>query len=164
VLHKLNLLCKAIQQDLAAKNLTFSTSKQTLSFYKLQIEDVDTNDLFNVKVKGIDRCVLEQPGHLQYYYILMVEIGAAIEMIDIELDSTKGLLWKALTENNKRDLSQSDKTNYILNDDTYIALRRFTFVLKEYFNKFEGIVEGLKSQGYSLNSYIRAKQNGIEID
>lgn len=160
----MNALCQTILDDISKKDYQFLSSKRIIKIYDQTIQDVDDDKLLNVKVKGIDRSVLEQPGWLQYYAIQGAEIHAAVECIELEIDIRKSQLWKKLTEEHSRDLSQMDKTNYLGHDEIIIWLKRFLYVLNEVRQKFLAIVDAFRAQGYSLNSYIRAKQGAVDID
>ena len=160
----MNIICEAITDDLTNNDLLFPRAKRALSIYIQIIDEVDSDKLLSVKVRGLDKCVLEQPGWLQYYAIQGAEISAAVDLIELEIDIQKSKVWKSLTENHSIDLSQMDKSNYIGHDDRIIKLRRMLYVLKEILQKENAIVDAFRAQGYALNSYIRAKQGAVDID
>lgn len=161
----MNELKQVIFEDLEKKDLTFKLSKQIIkTYYFEEIDYVEKNELFNVKVRGVDKSILQQPGWLQHYAILATEIHACIDVIETEMEFRKSEIWKELTENNKIDLSQMDKQNYILSDQVYFAYKKFLLILREVKEQLTNIVDAFKSLGFALNSYVRSREGAIQID
>ena len=91
----MNIICEAITDDMTKNDLLFPRTKQALSVYLQIIDDVDNDKLLSVKVRGLDRCVLEQPGWLQYYAIQGAEISAAVDLIELEIEIQKSKIGRA---------------------------------------------------------------------
>lgn len=157
-------LTDAVNIDLQTKNFNFSNSKKILKIFLAELDYVNEEDLFNVKARGIDKSILQQPGWLQHFSLFHIELKNAIEYVEIEQDLRKGILWKELTETHNRDLSQMDKNQYIQCDDTIYKYRVFLALLKEISDRFSVVVDSFKSLGFALNSYVRYKQGTVEID
>jgi len=162
---EMNELKQLIINDIEKNDLTFKQSKLIIKeYYFDEIDYVDTNKLFDVKHRGVDKSILQQPGWLQHYAILATEIHACIDVIETEMEFRKSEIWKELTENNKIDLSQMDKQNYILSDEKYFAFKKFLLILREVKEQLTNIVDSFKSLGFALNSYVRSREGAIQID
>ena len=161
----MNELKHLIINEIEKNNLTFKQSKLLIKEYHFEeIDYVEKNELFNIKVRGVDKSILQQPGWLQHYAILATEIHACIDVIETEMEYRKSEIWKELTENHKFDLSQMDKQNYILSDEKYFALKRFLIILREIKEQLTNVVDSFKSLGFALNSYVRSREGAIQID
>ncbi|MCB1711541.1 MAG: hypothetical protein KDH96_03395 [Candidatus Riesia sp.] len=161
----MNELKHLIINEIEKNNLTFKQSKLLIKeYYFEEIDYVEKNELFNIKVRGVDKSILQQPGWLQHYAILATEIHACIDVIETEMEYRKSEIWKELTENHKFDLSQMDKQNYILSDEKYFALKRFLIILREIKEQLTNVVDSFKSLGFALNSYVRSREGAIQID
>lgn len=161
----MNELKQVLFTDLEKKDLTFKMSKQIIKdYYFDELDYVERNELFNVKARGIDKSILQQPGWLQHYAILATEIHACIDVIETEMEFRKSEIWKELTENNKIDLSQMDKQNYVLSDNVYFAYKKFLLILREVKEQLTNIVDSFKALGFALNSYVRSREGAINLD
>ena len=161
----MNELKHLIINEIEKNSLTFKQSKLLIKeYYFEEIDYVEKNELFNIKVRGVDKSILQQPGWLQHYAILATEIHACIDVIETEMEYRKSEIWKELTENHKFDLSQMDKQNYILSDEKYFALKRFLIILREIKEQLTNVVDSFKSLGFALNSYVRSREGAIQID
>lgn len=149
-----NILIKTFEKDMEKNNHMFSgTVKILQEIYMLEVDDDHLRDVFDEG--GVGRLMLRQPGWLQYYMIKHNEIKALIDFIDCLMEEIKSDKWKSLTENSFRELNQTDKNQYVLQDPVYRSLKRIMIVVKEAERNFSAVVEAIKSQGYILAAYVR---------
>lgn len=150
----------SIDADLKNQDLQFSLTKKHLQVYQSEADNVDS--LFNLNNRQLERIALEQPGWLQYYGIMFAELKSGCDVIESLIDERKSVVWQNLTEKHSRDLSQTDKNNYVLLDEHIQLLRKIYLAVNEMKEIYEAIVEAFKSQGYALNGYMRFKVSGAE--
>jgi hypothetical protein len=111
----------------------------------------------DLKVAGkpIDKANIEQAS-LQYLYNeCYVELKAILNYVESIVDSTKGRLWKNLTDDNNRMLQQKDKEHYINHDPEYLAMRELYIEIEELTSKYAAAVKAFESRGYVLNNLTR---------
>lgn len=152
----------AIIKDVERKDIKFQYLYAILTTYMNEIQEDLVAEMFDFEKKPIDRMLLEQPGLFQYYGIMAAELRAGVRYFESLLEEKKGEIWIRLTEKHSRDLSQTDKTNYINNDVEYLTLKRPYLAVRELSDKFDVIVEALKGQGYALSTHVRSKMSTNE--
>ena len=149
-----NILIKTFEKDMEKNNLMFNgTVKLLQEVYMVEVDDEHLKEVFDEG--GVGRMMLRQPGWLQYYMLKHNELKALIDYVDCIMEEIKSDKWKSLTENSFRELNQTDKNQYVLQDNVYRSLKRVLVVIKEAERNYSAVVEAIKSQGYILAAYVR---------
>ena len=159
-----NPLISAIDADIKALDLNsadyskdFDNLYQALELFQEVISSADIESLFDLKVKPLERMLLEQPGWLQYYSQYEVELSSASRYLQLILDEHVSKIWISLTENHKRDLNGTDKAKYINSSTEYLRLRKPILAIEEMLEKAKSVTGSLTAQGYSLTAYFRSR-------
>lgn len=149
-----NVLIRACQKDMEKNDVMFTgTVKIIQEVYMVEVDDDHLKDVF--EDSSVAKMMLRQPGWLQYYMLKHNEIKALVDYIECIMDELKSDKWKSLTENSFRELNQTDKNQYVLQDAVYRSLKRIMVVIKEAERNYSAVVEAIKSQGYILAAYVR---------
>lgn len=131
-----------------------------LEEYAKKLEPVKAD--LNVTNKPIDTANIEQASLMYLYHECYVELKAILNYVEDTLNSTKGRLWKNLTDDSNRMLQQKDKEQYINHDPEYLAMRELYIEVEELTAKFAAAVEAFKSRGYALNNLTRLILKDLE--
>ncbi len=149
----------AIISDSKITDSKYTNLYQVLETFKQELDETVIESLFDFNKKALDRMLLEQPGHLQYYGMLAAELRSGIRYFEVLLDEKKGEIWTRLTEKHTRELSQTDKANYVNNDTEYLKLKRPYLAVRELSESFDVIVKALEAQGFALSTHFRSKSS-----
>jgi len=142
-----------MSQALDAIKENFENIAIALEDYSKKLEPIKAD--LNVKGKPVDAANIEQASLLYLYNECYVELKAILNYVEDMLNSTKGRLWKALTDDSNRMLQQKDKEHYINHDPEYLAMRELYNEVEELTAKYAAGVEAFKSRGYVLNNLTR---------
>lgn len=155
-------IVKAIMTDAKTGDGKFDHLYKVLSTYEGEIDESIVEEIFDFKKKALDRMLLEQPGHLQYYGMMAAELHAGVRYFEMLMDEKKGEVWTRLTEKHTRELSQTDKANYVNNDIEYLKLKRPYLAVRELSGEFDALVKALEAQGFALSTHFRSKSTSNE--
>ena len=142
-----------MSQALDAIKENFENIIPALEDYQKKLSPIKPD--LNVTGKALDRANLEQASLMYLYNECYVELKAILNYIEDTVNSTKGRLWKTLTDDSNRMLQQKDKEQYINADPEYLAMRELYIEVEELTAKYAAAVEAFRSRGYVLNNLTR---------
>ena len=113
----------------------------------------------NIQISGkrIDVANVEQASWLAYYDERRVELRTLDKWLEGEVARVRGRLFKSLTENNARDLSDRAKEKYIDTEVAYQNMNAVYLEVHEMYELFMSIVEAFRARGFALNNITRLK-------
>lgn len=130
-----------------------------LGEYEDLIEDVRNI----LKIKGKTLKEANRDAEHQFFYDEKKrELNALVKYIESMLFATRGRLYRALTENNPRELSDRAKDRYIDNEQDYLTMNGIYLEVKEMAEKYDAIVESFRSRGYAVNNLTKLVISGTE--
>lgn len=141
-------------------NVRFKNLPTILGDYR---NDLDTaeNDL-TIEGKSLEKANRENPSRQYYYHQRFVELGILTKYFEREVERVRGKLFKGLTENNNRDLSDRAKDKYIDNEQAYLDMNEFYLEVKEVKDMYEAIIEAFRNRGYALNNITKTRVAQLE--
>ena len=135
-----------IREDLANIEKVVSIYEQDLAGFE---------DHLRLSGKNIIKANEEQPSWLSFYDSHRVELKSITEYMDLQVQKTRGKLWRDYTENYSRDLQTKDKEQYINHEPTFIFMYQLYLEVKELYEKYVSVVESFKARGFILNNLTR---------
>lgn len=115
-----------------------------------------------IKGKSLEGANRENPSLYSYYDQRRVELKTLVEFMDNQVQRTRGKLFRTLTENNNRDLSDRAKDKFIDGEQAYLDIYEIYLEVKEVHESYASIVEAIKFRGYSLNNITKARVANME--
>ena len=92
--------------------------------------------------------------------------GKRIDLANIEQASWLAYyderLFRQLTENNARDLSDRAKDKYIDSEPAYLEMYSIYLEIHEMYEQFIAIVDAFKARGFALNNLVKLKVAAVE--
>lgn len=149
-----------MSQALDAIRENFDNITIVITEYNSMLDIVKAD--ITVQGKALDKANIEQASLQYLYHEAYVEMKGILEYVGDIVDSTKGRLWKTLTEGVNLALQQKDKEHYINCDPEYLAVRELFIEIKELTEKYAAVVEAFKSRGYVLNNLTRIALKELE--
>jgi len=134
--------------------------KQNLENIIPVIEDYENylipfKDDLSIKGKAIDKANIEQASLLYLYNERNVELKAVVRYLEDLIAATRGRIWGKLTEDNRKQLQQKDKEQYINADPEYLSIKELSGVVEELSSKYDAAVDAFRGRGYALNNLTR---------
>ena len=112
--------------------------------------------------KRIDMALAEQASWFAYYDERRVELRTLDKWLEKEVNRVRGKLFRALTENNARDLSDRAKEKYIDTEPAYQNMYAIYLEVNEMYEQFIAVTEAFKARGFALNNLARLKVAQVE--
>ena len=118
----------------------------------------------NIQISGkrIDLANIEQASWLAYYDERRAELRTLDKHFDAQVARVRGRLFRQLTENNARDLSDRAKDKYIDSEPAYLEMYSIYLEIHEMYEQFIAIVDAFKARGFALNNLVKLKVAAVE--
>lgn len=143
--------------DLGEKN---ENLPEILEEYQLVLDQAKGH--IQLSGKRIDLANIEQASWLAYYDERRAELRTLDKWLENEVGRVRGRLFKALTENNARDLSDRAKEKYIDTEPAYNNMFCVYLEIHEMYEQFISVVDAFKARGFALNNITRLKVAQVE--
>jgi len=131
-----------------------------LTEYEKMLEPVENN--LKIKGKRLEAANVEQPSWQLYYESRRSELYALVKYFDGVVAAERGRLFKKLTENYNRELSDRQKDKYIDNEEAYLKKLEVYLEIKEIYEKYEAVCKAFDSRGYALNNITKIRVASLE--
>lgn len=115
-----------------------------------------------IRGKSLERANQENPSFKYYYHQRMVQLNTLVKYFEQEVERVRGKLFKSLTENNNRDLSDRAKDKYIDNEQKYLDTNELYLEVKEVRDMYEALVDAFRDRGYALKNITEARVAQLE--
>jgi hypothetical protein len=115
-----------------------------------------------IKGKSLEIANKENSALYAYYDERRVELKTLVDYLELQINKTRGRLWRTFTENNNREISDRSKEKYIDGEQAYLDIYEIYLEVKEMYNQFESVVEAFKLRGYSLNNITKIRVAALE--
>lgn len=119
-------------------------------------------DNLNLSQKRMDVANIEQASWLAYYDERRVELRTLNKYFEAEVARIRGRIFKQLTENNARDLSDRAKEKYIDTEPAYLNVYEIYLEINEMYEQYIAVVAAFNQRGYALNNLTRLKVAQVE--
>lgn len=120
-----------------------------LEEYEKSLEDVRSI----VKIKGKSLREANRDAEYQFFFDeKRRELNTLVKFMDVKVQATRGHLYRLLTENSPRELSDRAKDRYIDNEPSYLTMHQLYLEVKETADKYEAAIDAFRSRGYAVNN------------
>lgn len=104
----------------------------------------------------------ETPSWRVYFGQRRAELSFAHHYVDNAIKKRRSKMWFNYTEKYSRELSTTDKDRYIDGDPVIAQYEEARLIVKELYDKFDSIVDGLISRGFALQKLAEFRIKDIE--
>lgn len=105
-----------------------------------------------VKGKSLENANKENPALFAYYDQRRLELKTLVDFMENQVQRTRGQLFRSLTENNNRELSDRAKNQYIDGEQAYLDIYEIYLEVKDLYQQYDSVVEAFKLRGYALKN------------
>jgi hypothetical protein len=141
--------------DLGALSKDLNRVVDVFAAYDSALDDVE--GIIKMQGKTVNEALAENASWLLYYDQRKVELKKLTRFMEDRVKRVRGKLYKAMTNNNHRDLSDRAKDKYIDQEKAYLDVRSVQYEVQELFEKYESVVETFRARGFALNNIVKAK-------
>lgn len=133
---------------------------EVLEEYEIALEGVE--DIIEIKGKKLEHANRENAPWQHYYDQKKLELKSIVDWLEARVNSTRGRLFKNLTEGAPRDLSDRAKDKYIDNEKAYLDMYELYLEAKELYSKYSATVDAFTARGYALNNITKIRVASLE--
>lgn len=131
----------------------------------LQVYDEALRDLeadLKIRGKSLEDANRENPSLYSYYDQRRVELKTLVEFIEKDVERTRSRLFRSLTENSNRELSDRAKNQYIDGEPAYLDVYEIYLEVKEMYEQYNSAIEAFKLRGYALKNITEIRVASLE--
>lgn len=128
--------------------------------YINEIDNIEQK--IQIKGKTLEQANKENPSEHYYYDKRRVELSTLVKYFEREIDRVRGKLFRGLTENNQRDISDRAKDKYIDCEQSYLDIHEYYLEVKELYEEYVAICEAFKARAYALNNITKIRVASLE--
>jgi hypothetical protein len=138
----------------------FKNIANVLSDFDIALDDADA--ILKIEGKSLERANKENPAWQAYYDQKRIELKTLLEYMEMQVQRTRGRLFKSYTETYPRELSDRAKDKYIDNEEAYLTIYEIYLEVKEMYNRYQAVVDAFTSRGYALNNITKIRVASLE--
>lgn len=114
-----------------------------------------------MKGKTLEACLKDQAAWPIVYSTMKAELDTISKYINVRVEYQRGMLYRQLTENHSRELSDRAKDKYIDNEDDYVKYQELYLEVKEMADKASAVVDAFTTRGFALRDITQLRINQL---
>jgi len=124
---------------------------------------LEANERLKITGKKLEISNSENSAWLHYYDQRKVELNALVKFFKLEVEKTKGSLFKSYKENYSRQLTERDIGKYICNEPSYLLIMGLLIEVEEMYEQYQSVVNAFTSRNYTLTNITKLRVASMEF-